>query len=81
MKILLVNNNTQHLDELKKALAGHEVEIQEYNPGIWFHDAAVAAKARKCTITINQMFAGMNTKCNLFAKQTNLSLVFVWDLK
>jgi GMP synthase-like glutamine amidotransferase len=38
MKILLVNNNTQHLDELKKALAGHEVEIQEYKPGIWFHD-------------------------------------------
>jgi hypothetical protein len=38
MKILLVNNNTQHLNELKKSLAGHEVEIQDYKPGIWFHD-------------------------------------------
>jgi GMP synthase-like glutamine amidotransferase len=38
MKILLVNNNTLHLKELSKALAGHEVEIQEYKPGIWFHD-------------------------------------------
>jgi GMP synthase-like glutamine amidotransferase len=38
MKILLVNNNTKHLEELTKALAGHELEIQEYKPGIWFHD-------------------------------------------
>jgi GMP synthase-like glutamine amidotransferase len=38
MKILLVNNNTLHLDELLNALDGHEVEVQEYKPGIWFHD-------------------------------------------
>jgi GMP synthase-like glutamine amidotransferase len=38
MKILLVNNNTLHLDELHEALQGHEVEVQEYKPGIWFHD-------------------------------------------
>jgi GMP synthase-like glutamine amidotransferase len=38
MKILLVNNNTIHLQELNNALAGHEVEVQEYQPGIWFHD-------------------------------------------
>jgi carbamoyl-phosphate synthase small subunit len=38
MKILLVNNNTQHLDELSEVLVGHEVEIQEYKPGVWFHD-------------------------------------------
>jgi GMP synthase-like glutamine amidotransferase len=38
MKILLVNNNTQHIDELHKALRGHEVEIQDYKPGIKFND-------------------------------------------
>jgi GMP synthase-like glutamine amidotransferase len=38
MKILLVNNNTLHLEELLTALAGHNVEIQDYKPGIWFHD-------------------------------------------
>jgi GMP synthase-like glutamine amidotransferase len=38
MKILLVNNNTVHFNELIKALDGHEVEVQEYKPGIWFHD-------------------------------------------
>jgi GMP synthase-like glutamine amidotransferase len=38
MKILLVNNKTKHFDELTKALAGHKVEIQDYKPGIWFHD-------------------------------------------
>jgi GMP synthase-like glutamine amidotransferase len=38
MKILLVNNNTIHFKELVKALEGHEVEVQEYEPGIWFHD-------------------------------------------
>jgi GMP synthase-like glutamine amidotransferase len=38
MKILLVNNNTLHLQELNDALSGHEIEIQDYKPGIWFHD-------------------------------------------
>ncbi len=37
MKILLVNNNTQHLTSLKKALAGHKVELQDYKPGLDFH--------------------------------------------
>jgi GMP synthase-like glutamine amidotransferase len=39
MKILLVNNNTQHIDELHKALSGHDVEIQDYKPGIRFNDS------------------------------------------
>jgi GMP synthase-like glutamine amidotransferase len=38
MRILLVNNSTVHFEELSKALEGHEVEVQEYKPGIWFHD-------------------------------------------
>jgi GMP synthase-like glutamine amidotransferase len=38
MKILLVNNNTLHIDELHKALKGHEVEIQDYKPGIKFNE-------------------------------------------
>jgi GMP synthase-like glutamine amidotransferase len=38
MKILLVNNNTLHIDELHEALRGHEVEIQNYKPGIKFND-------------------------------------------
>jgi GMP synthase-like glutamine amidotransferase len=38
MKILLVNNNTLHLNELLESLKGHDVEIQDYKPGIWFHD-------------------------------------------
>lgn len=37
MRILLVNNNTKHLQKLSKALAGHEVEVQIYRPGIDFH--------------------------------------------
>ncbi|MEX2006612.1 MAG: gamma-glutamyl-gamma-aminobutyrate hydrolase family protein [Candidatus Saccharimonadales bacterium] len=37
MRILLVNNQTQHLSHLKSALAGHQVEIQTYKPGINFH--------------------------------------------
>ncbi len=37
MKILLVNNNTQHLDHLKKSLIGHQLEIQDYYPGLNFH--------------------------------------------
>lgn len=38
MKILLVNNHTVHLNSLSRALAGHEVEIQTYHPGLEFHD-------------------------------------------
>lgn len=37
MKILLINNNTQHLKDLKKSLRGHEVEVQVYKPGLDFH--------------------------------------------
>lgn len=37
MKILLINNNTEHLKALSAALAGHEVEIQSYQPGLDFH--------------------------------------------
>jgi GMP synthase-like glutamine amidotransferase len=38
MKILLVNNHTVHLDEVKNALAGHEIEVVEYRPGVNFND-------------------------------------------
>lgn len=34
MKILLVNNNTLHLEYLLEALAGHEVEMVDYKPGV-----------------------------------------------
>lgn len=37
MKILLVNNHTQHLDYLNKALAGHDVEMVMYEPGVEFN--------------------------------------------
>ncbi len=37
MKILLINNNTAHLKALNKALVGHDVEIQEYAPGLDFY--------------------------------------------
>ena len=37
MKILLVNNNTQHMKKLSLALAGHDVEMQYYRPGLDFH--------------------------------------------
>jgi GMP synthase-like glutamine amidotransferase len=37
MKILLINNNTQHLAYLQKALANHEVEVQVYKPGLEFN--------------------------------------------
>jgi GMP synthase-like glutamine amidotransferase len=37
MKILLVNNHTQHLQKLSLALAGHDVEVQNYQPGLDFH--------------------------------------------
>ncbi|HEX5447582.1 MAG TPA: gamma-glutamyl-gamma-aminobutyrate hydrolase family protein [Candidatus Saccharimonadales bacterium] len=36
MKILLINNNTQHLQNLRKSLVGHDVEIQVYKPGLDF---------------------------------------------
>jgi anthranilate/para-aminobenzoate synthase component II len=39
MKILLVNNHTKHLQAMMSSLPGHEVEIQNYKPGIDFHDA------------------------------------------
>ena len=39
MKILLVNNHTVHLDSLRQALSGHELEIIEYRPGVEFNDA------------------------------------------
>lgn len=38
MKILLVNNHTEHLDSLRSALAGHDIEIVEYRPGVIFND-------------------------------------------
>src|SRR4051794_34563457 len=37
MKILLVNNNTVHLKKLNQALAGNQVEMQIYKPGLDFH--------------------------------------------
>ncbi len=39
LKILVVNNQTQHLSALKKALAGHELEVITYKPGVIFNDA------------------------------------------
>lgn len=38
MKILLINNHTAHLKDLVGALKDHEVEIQNYLPGIQFRD-------------------------------------------
>ncbi|MBX4190568.1 gamma-glutamyl-gamma-aminobutyrate hydrolase family protein [Candidatus Saccharibacteria bacterium] len=38
MKILLINNNTRHLENLQKSLVGHEIEIQMYKPELEFHD-------------------------------------------
>jgi GMP synthase-like glutamine amidotransferase len=37
MKILLIDNHTEHKQALAKALAGHEVEVQKYRPGLDFH--------------------------------------------
>ena len=37
MKILLVNNNTIHLEYLLEALAGNEVEVVNYRPGVKFN--------------------------------------------
>jgi GMP synthase-like glutamine amidotransferase len=34
MKVLLVNNHTLHLENLLESLAGHEVEVVEYLPGV-----------------------------------------------
>jgi GMP synthase-like glutamine amidotransferase len=38
MKILLVDNHTDYLHNVKTALNGHDVEVQEYKPGLEFHD-------------------------------------------
>ncbi len=38
MKILLINNHTLHLHELNASLAGHQVEVQSYEPGLDFHE-------------------------------------------
>jgi len=37
MKILLIDNHTEHKKALAKALAEHEVEVQKYRPGLDFH--------------------------------------------
>lgn len=34
MKILLVDNHTQHMKNLMESLAGHIVQIQKYEPGV-----------------------------------------------
>lgn len=39
MKILIVNNNTRHIEKLSQALAGHELEIITYKPGIKLNDS------------------------------------------
>lgn len=38
MKILLINNHTDYLYNVQNALAGHDVEVQVYKPGLNFHD-------------------------------------------
>jgi GMP synthase-like glutamine amidotransferase len=38
LKILLINNHTVHMTSLAKSLAGHDVEVQTYRPGLDFHD-------------------------------------------
>lgn len=37
MKILLINNHTDYLHNVERALAGHQVEVQVYEPGLDFH--------------------------------------------
>jgi anthranilate/para-aminobenzoate synthase component II len=37
MKILLINNHTDYLHNVKDALVGHDVETQVYKPGLDFH--------------------------------------------
>lgn len=39
MKILLINNSTKHIEYLSDALAGHEIEVVEYRPGVKFNQA------------------------------------------
>jgi GMP synthase-like glutamine amidotransferase len=41
MKILLVNNNSKHLQKVKDSLLGDEVIVQNYTPGIKFQDKNV----------------------------------------
>lgn len=38
MKILLIDNHTDYLNNVQKALVGHDVEIQVYKPGLQFND-------------------------------------------
>ena len=37
MKILLIDNHTEHKRALHEALKGHEVEVQKYRPGLKFN--------------------------------------------
>ncbi|HEY5549597.1 MAG TPA: gamma-glutamyl-gamma-aminobutyrate hydrolase family protein [Candidatus Saccharimonadales bacterium] len=37
MKILLIDNHTEHKRALHEALKGHEVEVQKYRPGLNFN--------------------------------------------
>lgn len=38
MKILVIDNHTIHLKQLLGSLAGHEIEVQKYAPGLVFHE-------------------------------------------
>jgi len=37
MKILLINNHTEYLHNVQRALVGHQVEVQVYEPGLGFN--------------------------------------------
>jgi GMP synthase-like glutamine amidotransferase len=37
MRVLLIDNHTEHKKALETALAGHDVEVQKYRPGLNFH--------------------------------------------
>lgn len=37
MRILLIDNHTEHKRALAEALTGHEVEVQQYRPGLNFN--------------------------------------------
>jgi para-aminobenzoate synthetase len=37
MRVLLIDNHTEHKKALEAALAGHDVEVQKYRPGLNFH--------------------------------------------
>ncbi len=39
MKILLINNHTEHLEALFASLKDHEIEMQNYRPGIEINDS------------------------------------------